>query len=75
MIQRTLSSAWPSCSFVYWKVRDAKGVIWDPKLLLPASVVDEVELQYLRNTSYLGAERALGGGPLTRYPCRSLRNP
>lgn len=29
----TLSSAWPSCSLVYWKVRDAKGVIWAPKEL------------------------------------------
>lgn len=30
----TLSSACPSCSLVYWKVRDAKGVIWAPKFLL-----------------------------------------
>lgn len=29
----TLSSAWPSCSLVYWKVRDAKGVTVDPKEL------------------------------------------
>ena len=30
---RTLSSAWPSCSLVYWKVREAKGVIVAPMLL------------------------------------------
>lgn len=31
--QQTLSSAWPSCSLVYWKVREAKGVMEAPKVL------------------------------------------
>lgn len=29
----TLSSACPNCSLVYWKVREAKGVICAPKSL------------------------------------------
>jgi hypothetical protein len=32
-LQPTLSSVWPNCSLVYWKVRDAKGVTEAPKLL------------------------------------------
>jgi len=32
---RTLSSAWPSCSLVYWKVREAKGATWPPRFLDP----------------------------------------
>jgi hypothetical protein len=30
---QTLSSAWPNCSLVYWKVREAKGVICPPSEL------------------------------------------
>lgn len=34
LMMLTLSSAWPSCSLVYWKVRDANGVICVPKALV-----------------------------------------
>lgn len=39
----TLSSAWPSCSLVYWKVRDAKGVSCELKLLQMARLVTALD--------------------------------
>ncbi len=37
-MSQTLSSAWPNCSLVYWKVREAKGVICPPKELVNGHV-------------------------------------
>lgn len=38
---RTLSSAWPNCSLVYWKVREANGVICPPRELCKLNVSHE----------------------------------
>lgn len=40
----TLSSTCPSCSLVYWRVLDAKGVIWAPRDLVEPGMLESSQL-------------------------------
>lgn len=70
-MRNTLSSAWPSCSLVYWKVRDAKGVIWAPKFLL--ITVSNESIDWARQLSKVAARTTITyESPLPRFLVKSI---